>query len=609
MKAKDRSSIKSTRFKPNAIHLRAVQDFVTHHCQEFPWSKRALGALRARDYATLLRTGTEVEQSLHDLLADSCHDLNVVSGARRFLLASQFVALVNKYAYPDGVLPGVDPVRNALDDLLSTEKRNKRLNVIFREHLRRGTERHWCIPMMRAEICRVLGRTPFFERILDQCDFSGGASVLRSGEATHLGVKLLGGQLSGPDAAFDYFVHAVFRNHQYTGAFVESVTRVEWEQTYETLYDRLSQLHKVVDYNTVTVVPKKANIGRTIGKEPEILNFLQKGIDLEMRMLLKTQLGIDLTDQTRNQRLAGAGSIIEIDPYVTIDLRGASNGVITELVRSVLPPRWFKFLDSTRSHHGMIDGVKHRYELFCSMGNGFCFPLESLIFASAIKAAHRHCGAKLDYAVYGDDIIVRQSVALVVIECLRACGFRTNTSKTFLFGPFRESCGANWYGGQEITPVYYKRQITSLSELYALHNSAKRWPVIQASLRSWLSTIEHAVPDGRQYSWVTDQALRLPMDMCMTVSGTRWNRSYQSWAFPILTSVPKPDLTWAEELVEDKTYSLQDHMTFTAMLRGSASAAPFHLRFTTTRKTTRTDVIAREVVRLRLPTQSKLCDW
>jgi hypothetical protein len=238
----------------------------------------------------------------------------------------------------------------------------------------------------------------------------------------------------------------------------------------------------------------------------------------------------------------------------------------------------------------MIDGKKHHYQLFCSMGNGFCFPLESLIFSAAVIAAHKHCGAKLDYAVYGDDIIVRQSVALVVLECLFACGFRVNTSKTFIFGPFRESCGANWYGGLDVTPGYYKRPITGLAELYALHNTLQRWDTLQESLRGWLPTISHAVPEGRQYSWVTDQALRLPMDLCMTVNGVRWNRSYQSWAFPILTSLPKPDETWAEGLPDDKTYSLKEHMTFTAVLRGSASNAPFHLRFTTERRTSRTDV-------------------
>lgn len=551
---------------------------------------KALGATRARDLQTLLKLSKEVSSSLHLILAGPRSEDQ--TAAAEYRIAGQFVALVGKYDYPDGTIPDVDPRQAALDDLRVTERRNAKLNTIFRAHLKRGTDRHWCLPLMRDVFCRVLGRTPFYERIFDLCDFSGGSSVLRTGDATHFASKLASGQISGPSAAVDLFVTAISRNHHYTGVFLERSSSGATYYSYDVLCERVRALHVLVDHNNIDVVPKSADIGRTIGKEPEMLNYLQKGIDLNMRELLRSKLKIDLSDQGRNQRLAYLGSVEETDPYVTLDLRGASNGVLTELVRSLTPPRWFKLLDQTRSHYGITpsddkhplnegSGVKFRYEMFCSMGNGFCFPLETLLFASAIIAAHKHVGAKLDYAVYGDDIIVRQSVALVVIECLRACGFRINTSKTFIFGPFRESCGANWYGGRDVTPGYFKKRIIDRPALYALHNTLARWPDVQSGLRSWLHAIEHVVPEGKQFGWVTNQALRLPQDMCMSVYGTKWDRHCHTWNYPILVGSPVPDVDWYKRLNVVDSDGIDDHMLLTAALRGAMPSEPFHLRFST----------------------------
>lgn len=592
METKRQRSQRPQTFQPSKIHLRVVQDFVVNHCQGFDWAKTALGAIRARDLPTLLKLSKALSSGLHTILADQRNeDQSAVSA---FRLTSQFVALVGKYQYPDGTIPGVDPRQAALDDLRVTERRNGRLNAIFRAHIARGTDRHWCLPLMRRVCCDVLGFTPFYERIFDQCDFSGGSSVLRSGGSTHFASKLARAEISGPQSGFDFFVTALSRNHHYTGVFLErDMSSGSLYYSWEVLHERLAALHQDVDYNKIDVVPKAADKGRTIGKEPEELNFLQKGIDLEIRAKLKARLKIDLSDQRRNQRFAYLGSTQKEDPYVTLDLKGASNGVLTELVRSLLPPRWFKLLDQTRSHYGMFpewdtkfkgckpDDRKVRYEMFCSMGNGFCFPLETLIFASAIIAAHRHCGHKLDYAVYGDDIIVRQSVALVTIECLLACGFRVNTDKTFIHGPFRESCGANWYGGQDVTPGYYKKPVTDFSTLYAMHNALHAWPDVQSGIRSTLQQVRHVVPEGKQYAWVTNQALRVPHDVCMSVKGTSWNRHVHTWSYPILVGLPVPDEDWVDAAVGVDPSTLIDHLLLTATLRGAMSHEPFHLRFST----------------------------
>lgn len=567
------------------IQLGVVRVFVTHYCANMPWKDVALGAVRARDYTRLLRLSKQVSNDLIcSCSLDETHE-STYRDAEAYALASQFVALIGKYQYPLGAIPGMDPEARAIQDFLMAERRNKRLNTLFRAHLKRGTERHWSIPLIRDVFCRVLGRTPPYEDIFNRCDFSGGASVGHSGELTHVAVKLCGETLTGSTRALDYFIEAVRNNQQYAETFMR------WEDGFccfdhREMEVRIRLAHEDVDYNMVIVVPKKADMGRTIGKEPEIHNFLQKGIDLVMRDLLVRMLGIDLSDQVANQELSLIGSTETYDPYVTIDVRDASRSMLTELVRSVCPPRWFRLFDATRSHCYKIDDAVVPYQMFCSMGNGFCFPLESLLFASICIAAARHMGVPPDYRVYGDDIIVRQSAALVVIEVLAACGFRTNVDKTFIHGPFRESCGANWYSGQDVTPGYLKEPITTHGGLHSLHNALHKYPLVQEYLRQQPIGDGYAVEDSPCWSWITDQAFKVPLDVAMRYSGTKFNRETRDFEFKILLGAPVSDESW---VLADRLGAMpRDQMVYTAMLRGSLSNAPFHYRRRTSYKSVKT---------------------
>jgi hypothetical protein len=225
----------------------------------------------------------------------------------------------------------------------------------------------------------------------------------------------------------------------------------------------------------------------------------------------------------------------------------------------------------------MLDGKVTRYEMFCSMGNGFCFPLETLLFASICEAAYKHAGMKPDYRCYGDDIVVKRSIALVVIECLRAFGFRVNIDKTYVHGPFRESCGANSYGGQEVTPGYYKDPVSTLSELYARHNSLAKWPEVQAVMRTFAPK-GHVVPDLPRFRWVTDQAFRVPLDVAMCSKDVYWDRHLQGWFTTVLSTIPKAHKQWLREFKG----SNPEQMVLTAGLRGAQCAEePFYLRHAT----------------------------
>jgi hypothetical protein len=163
--------------------------------------------------------------------------------------------------------------------------------------------------------------------------------------------------------------------------------------------------------------------------------------------------GCDIRDQTRNQSLA---SEAHTRGLATIDLSNASNTMASGLILDSFPINWFHLLDLLRSEWcEMPDGSWTELSMLSSMGNGYTFPVETLVFLSCIKAVvpedlHEHC------SVYGDDIIVPQECANAVVDALTFLGFSVNAKKSFLAGSFFESCGTDWFLGQNVRPFYLR---------------------------------------------------------------------------------------------------------------------------------------------------------
>lgn len=212
--------------------------------------------------------------------------------------------------------------------------------------------------------------------------------------------------------------------------------------------------------NKLHVVPKNAKTDRVICVEPHGNIWLQKTVGSYLRRKLQA-VGIDLDDQTRNQRAARKGS--RDGSVATIDLSSASDTVSYELVRALLPAEWFDYLNDLRSPFTNVDGRWVRLEKFSSMGNGYTFELESLIFYSIVSLFDDEA------LVYGDDIIVKTAVAATVVKALELCGFSCNKGKTYLEGDFRESCGGDYYLGVEVSPVYIK-SLDDGADVINVHN-------------------------------------------------------------------------------------------------------------------------------------------
>ncbi len=231
---------------------------------------------------------------------------------------------------------------------------------------------------------------------------------------------------------------------------------------------------KVVEGNKIVTVPKNAKTDRVIAIEPCMNIFVQKGIGKMIRRRLK-RVKVDLNDQTLNQELAFAGSID--GKLATIDLSAASDSISLELVAQLLPPDWYDALLTCRSDQGVLpSGENVFYQKISSMGNGYTFELESLIFW-AICSAVRSLSSESDrrMAIYGDDIIIPTGLVPEVTEMLSFAGFSTNVKKTHVDGPFRESCGKHYFRGIDVTPVYIKDRVDNYPRFIWAHNQLKRW--------------------------------------------------------------------------------------------------------------------------------------
>jgi len=224
--------------------------------------------------------------------------------------------------------------------------------------------------------------------------------------------------------------------------------------------------------NRVMFVPKTATTERAIAVEPLLNVYAQLGLGSMIRSRLASVAGIDLSDQTVNQQLAREGSIRGF--LSTIDLSSASDTIARELVRLLLPEEWYKAMDVCRSKVGLLDGEWIMYEKFSSMGNGFTFELETLIFWALVSSTCEVTGCPEMVSVYGDDIVVPSEAFDSVKHVLEFFGFDLNLKKSFKQGVFRESCGKDFYEGKDVRPFLQEEIPQRLKDLFKLCNGLRR---------------------------------------------------------------------------------------------------------------------------------------
>lgn len=233
--------------------------------------------------------------------------------------------------------------------------------------------------------------------------------------------------------------------------------------------------------NRVELVPKNWKTNRTIACEPEGNVSLQLAFDSWTKHKLK-MFGIDLADQSANQRAAKQASID--NKKVTVDFSSASDTISYNTVSLLFPVEWFEFLRNVRTpgYRGVFG--KGVYSKFSSMGNGTTFCIETLIFAAACYAV----GSR-DFLVYGDDVIIEKEFYEAYCNLTGFLGFTINDEKSFSDGPFRESCGADYFNGVRVTPVYIRNVDARKASLCHLVNTIESIAVPGGKLEEYLISL------------------------------------------------------------------------------------------------------------------------
>ncbi len=251
----------------------------------------------------------------------------------------------------------------------------------------------------------------------------------------------------------------------------------------------------IIGGNTLLTVPKSAKTDRVICFEPHMNIRAQLAVGSYLRSRLRKH-GVNLDDQSINRRRALLGS--RTGHLATIDLSSASDMIARELVWELLPIDWACLLDDLRSHNTLWpDGSWRKCEKFSSMGNGFTFELESLIFYALASAVTGNV------SVYGDDIVVPSESFSQVARLLTACGFKLNAKKSFSSGYFRESCGGDYFGGVDCTPVFLRSLPKTIEDVVKLHNQVRRFASVYQDrkwallMRKWRTIFPcHVGPQG-----------------------------------------------------------------------------------------------------------------
>lgn len=526
-----------------------------------------------------------------DLLLEAADSLagQKYPDAEMHFTANQLSSLIKKYPWDPGIV-NTKPEFEAIRAFRNSERRCKRLNQRFALYGSRRSPFESALSKMRSVVRFIIGDRPNIEEILDKSDFGSGASIGVHGNATHLAAKMLRDEWTVTPGAAVYAYWALMRNHHSRDLLLESrgpYTCLDWDFSREKFRSKVHMLR----YNKVAFVPKTAKTHRAIAVEPLLNGFVQKGADLNLRKLL-LRFGIDLRDQSINQELARQGSLSDDDDsFVTIDLSSASDSISIGLVRDILPIEWFEFLNSIRSDCYKLEGKVFPYHKFCSMGNGFCFPLETLLFVACCSACG--CGSPgTDFSVYGDDIVIRKKYAVKVLSLLKVMGFSANTKKTFISGPFRESCGADWYNGVDVRPYILDYKLDSLQNIFKWVNLTRRNKLATRFFEGTYEIVLSQVPEQfrfwRPYKGEPDTGLDSTGDEHLRSPLCSFDRKRMVWRVSALRHVPVFDRRFESDSQRHASVDMY------AVLRGSQSVN-YRVQYTLRRKT-RTTIIRKDNV-------------
>lgn len=443
-------------------------------------SKTALGyraaqAWEARDYDAL--TSLVVDPFYYDW----------VGLDREFDTDYQIACFFKKF---QGFDLGIDKEELAYKKWVKAEESCKSVNQYFRSRWEGGTEPlpfhvEEVLHLARRKIARILGtvKRADMELIREESRHGPGGDLdVRRDKATAYEKFRTFGSITEPcQRLYDVVFGSEWSPYPARGEGVASESDSETASEdasrgpYPDVRHDFADGAPTVIASRLSFVSKTARIDRAICVEPRWNVFIQLGIGALISKRLR-RFGQDVKSQAPNQL---AASKAYDNGFSTIDLSSASDTIATNLVVDLLAdadPMWLDLLLLSRCAYVKYRGRVIRLEKISSMGNGYTFPLETLIFYALASAAVEF--SKLsgrEVHVYGDDIVIPRGAFSLTVEVLQAMGFSVNTDKSYANGSFYESCGKDFYRGREVRPLFLKESVLTLSQAYIFHNQIVAW--------------------------------------------------------------------------------------------------------------------------------------
>jgi hypothetical protein len=350
-----------------------------------------------------------------------------------------------------GLKTGVDLRKVAISSFEDCEVACGQANARIRRYLlgnKTDCPNEWLLSAVIRKIGRILGDINI-DNVIDSCGWGPGVTLSVKGDDTS-GARKFDIDREITKDAYSLFGPVFSKAYPSWGAFLDP---------------------QFVMGNKIITVRKNAKTDRTIAVEPGLNSWIQKGFGKVIRRRL-ARAGYNLDSDLKNQRGAYTGSLD--DSLATVDFKAASDSISIECVRLLLPPQWFSCLNAARSKLFALDGVTRKSEKFSTMGNGFTFELESLIFLSIGLAVCELVGADdSGVSIFGDDLVLPPSC---IPEFTRFCtflGFTLNDQKSFSSGPFRESCGQYYFNGVDVKPIFLKSDVRYAKDIFKLANSIR----------------------------------------------------------------------------------------------------------------------------------------
>jgi len=174
------------------------------------------------------------------------------------------------------------------------------------------------------------------------------------------------------------------------------------------------------------------------------------------------------------------------------------------------------------------------------MGSALTFPVEAMVFLTLIfLGVERELNTPLDQQiiksfvgrvrVFGDDIIVPVDYVRSVVSVLEHFGAKVNTGKSFWTGKFRESCGKEYYAGEDVSIVRVRHEIptqptdaTGVISLVSLRNQlyyAGYWKTCQwlddyiRGVLRYFPVVEPSSPVLGRHSFLGHEVQKLGKDL------------------------------------------------------------------------------------------------